>query len=498
MATNKKPEDLLNDYKQQWADANARGDEAGKQAAHDAATALRQQMDKQNGTTSTYNPASGTWTTRPASGGGTSSGSSGGSAMTAPNTSGSRYDQNYMSSEDQAQLQQYRQWYYESQAKGNQQGMNDAHAAAEQLRKKYGYSGGSDGSRYIPEEGFWYEQPPEYTSQWDSTRNDLIDSILNSSFEDWASGSDYQYLLGRYTAMGQQAMQDTLGQVSARTGGYASSYATSAANQSYNDYMTALEDAARAMYQDSLNQQRDNLGMVNDAEQIDYSRYLTQLGQYNTDRNFAYGQYTDDRNWDYTLGRDQIEDQRYEDALDYERNQASRAETQAQVDAILQAGRTPSADLIAASGYSTEYVNALAAYYRQQLASGGSSRSSGGSSSGKSASGGGQDYEGLFAAAEQSGYPKSFISNNYKKYGFTSSSGLYDGFEDWAEGGGAAVTSYSQLGAEAQNMADNMARAIPSSNAEERYEAMVQYIQEAEERGDISAREADFLMSLIN
>lgn len=491
MATNKKPEDLLNEYKQQWEAANAAGNEAGKQAAHDAATALRQQMDKQNGTTSTYNPASGTWTTTP-SGGGTSSGSSSGSAMTAPNTSGSRYDQNYMSSEDQAQLQQYRQWYYESQAKGNQQGMNDAHAAAEQLRKKYGYSGGSDGSRYIPEEGFWYEQPPEYTSQWDSTRNDLIDSILNSSFEDWASGSDYQYLLGRYTAMGQQAMQDTLGQVSARTGGYASSYATSAANQSYNDYMTALEDAARAMYQDSLNQQRDNLGMVNDAEQIDYNRYLTQLGQYNTDRNFAYGQYTDDRNWDYTLGRDQIEDQRYEDALDYERNQASRAEAQTQVDAILQAGRTPSADLIAASGYSTEYVNALAAYYRQQLASGGSSRSSGGSSSGKSASGGGQDYEGLFAAAEQSGYPKSFISNNYKKYGFTSSSGLYDGFEDWAEGGGdqEPITSYSQLGTAAKRIADGASRGGASDNIGGLAEQIETYLN----RGEITDAEADFLL----
>lgn len=56
MATNKKPEDLLNEYKQQWEAANAAGNEAGKQAAHDAATALRQQMDKQNGTTSTYNP----------------------------------------------------------------------------------------------------------------------------------------------------------------------------------------------------------------------------------------------------------------------------------------------------------------------------------------------------------------------------------------------------------------------------------------------------------
>lgn len=483
MATNKKPEDLLNEYKQQWADANARGDEAGKQAAHDAATALRQQVDKQNGTTSTYNPASGTWTTRPASGGGTSSGSSGGSAMTAPNTSGSRYDQNYMSSEDQAQLQQYRQWYYESQAKGDQQGMNDAHAAAEQLRKKYGYSGGSDGSRYIPEEGFWYEQPPEYTSQWDSTRNDLIDSILNSSFEDWASGSDYQYLLDRYTAMGQQAMQDTLGQVSARTGGYASSYATAAANQSYNDYMTALEDAARAMYQDSLNQQRDNLGMVNDAEQIDYNRYLTQLDQYNTDRNFAYGQYTDDRNWDYTLGRDQIEDSRYQDETDYNRA-LYQAETMAQYGDF---------SGYRALGFTESQIAAMQAdWQRQQLASASSGRSSSGNRSSSTSGSGGQDYEGLFAAAEQSGYPKSFISNNYKKYGFTSSSGLYDGFEDWAEGGGdqEPITSYSQLGTAAKRIADGASRGGTSDNIGGLAEQIETYLN----RGEITDAEADFLL----
>lgn len=482
MATNKKPEDLLNEYKQQWEAANAAGNEAGKQAAHDAATALRQQMDKQNGTTSTYNPASGTWTTTP-SGGGTSSGSSGGSAMTAPNTSGSRYDQNYMSSEDQAQLQQYRQWYYESQAKGDQQGMNDAHAAAEQLRKKYGYSGGSDGSRYIPEEGFWYEQPPEYTSQWDSTRNDLIDSILNSSFEDWASGSDYQYLLDRYTAMGQQAMQDTLGQVSARTGGYASSYATAAANQSYNDYMTALEDAARAMYQDSLNQQRANLGMVNDAEQIDYNRYLTQLGQYNTDRNFAYGQYTDDRNWDYTLGRDQIEDSRYQDETDYNRA-LYQAETMAQYGDF---------SGYRALGFTESQIAAMQAdWQRQQLASASSGRSSSGNRSSSTSGSGGQDYEGLFAAAEQSGYPKSFISNNYKKYGFTSSSGLYDGFEDWAEGGGdqEPITSYSQLGTAAKRIADGASRGGTSDNIGGLAEQIETYLN----RGEITDAEADFLL----
>ena len=45
------------------------------------------------------------------------------------------------------------------------------------------------------------------------------------------------------------------------------------------------------------------------------------------------------------------------------------------------------------------------------------------------------DYDGLFAAARDSGYPKSFISNNYKKYGFTSSTGLYDEYGGWDDGG---------------------------------------------------------------
>lgn len=45
------------------------------------------------------------------------------------------------------------------------------------------------------------------------------------------------------------------------------------------------------------------------------------------------------------------------------------------------------------------------------------------------------DYDDLFAAARDSGYPKSFIANNYKKYGFTSSTGLYDEYGDWDDGG---------------------------------------------------------------
>lgn len=57
--------------------------------------------------------------------------------------------------------------------------------------------------------------------------------------------------------------------------------------------------------------------------------------------------------------------------------------------------------------------------------------SSGGSSSGSGSSGG--NYDGLWAAAMASGYPQSYISNNYKKYGFTSSSGLWAEYQNYAE-----------------------------------------------------------------
>ena len=60
------------------------------------------------------------------------------------------------------------------------------------------------------------------------------------------------------------------------------------------------------------------------------------------------------------------------------------------------------------------------------------SGSTGGSTGGGTATT--PDYDGLFAAARDSGYPKSFIANNYKKYGFTSSTGLYDEYGDWDDG----------------------------------------------------------------
>ena len=130
-----------------------------------------------------------------------------------------------------------------------------AHDYVERIRSNYGYSGDSDGSRYIPLEmggggrgngggGFSYEAAPTYTSRYQSQIDDLTKQILNREAFSYDPEKDptYQQYKESYTRSGERAMQDTLGQVSARTGGLASSYAGSAAQQTYDNYMGALAD----------------------------------------------------------------------------------------------------------------------------------------------------------------------------------------------------------------------------------------------------------------
>lgn len=129
-----------------------------------------------------------------------------------------------------------------------------------------------------------------------------------------------------YTREGERAMQDTIGEVAARTGGLASSYATSAANQANNYYMSALADKipelrqmAYEAYLQGVQGQRDDLSMLLGLESMDYEKYLNSLGQWNTDRNFDYG-----------IWRDQVNDERYEQETDYSK-QLAAAELMASV-----------------------------------------------------------------------------------------------------------------------------------------------------------------------
>lgn len=129
-------------------------------------------------------------------------------------------------------------------------------------------------------------QQPDYSSDWLGTRDSLAQQYLGMNYTDWLQGDEYKALMERYGQSGRLAMQDTLGQISGRTGGLASSYATTAAQQQYNDYMAALEQAAREMYGAERDDLYSNVQLAGSLEQRDYDRYIDSLNQYWTQKEF--------------------------------------------------------------------------------------------------------------------------------------------------------------------------------------------------------------------
>lgn len=285
-----------------------------------------------------------------------------------------------------------------------------ANEAANQLRSSYGnYRGGDDGSRYysqgkIPGQidaildqinnfgSFSFDQEaPVYNNQYAEQQQALLDAILNRPDFTWSKETDplWGSYKKSYLREGDRATANALAQASAASGGRPSTAAVTAATQAGDYYATQLNDIIPTLYQQAYDRYLNeysmmlqDLGAVNTQEQLDYAKYLDQLTQYNTDRNFAYDTYLGDFNilqgqLASLQGQDDVDYGRYLDTInlgiqrdetEYQRQQKDQALVQAQVDAILAAGGTPSAELVGASGYSSEYIQALEDAYRREAA----------------------------------------------------------------------------------------------------------------------------------
>lgn len=114
---------------------------------------------------------------------------------------------------------------------------------------------------------------PEFSSEWDPLTREAVNNVLNMKYSDWLTSDQYKALEDRYQYLGNRSMQDTLGQVSARTGGLASSYAGSVAQQTYDDYMTQLQDVAMNAYQQERSNMIQNAELVGAMSDRDYQRY---------------------------------------------------------------------------------------------------------------------------------------------------------------------------------------------------------------------------------
>lgn len=322
-------------------------------------------------------------------------------------------------------IRQYTEAYNKAYAEGDKAGQQAAHDAAEKIRAKYDYSGGVDGSEYIKlgtgaspakADTSWLDKLGESSYNYDQSGqiSAKLDALLNRTPFSYDAASDplYQQYRKQYTREADRSAEDVLGKAAVMTGGMPSTAAV-AASQQASDYQMSqmtdkipeLQQLAYSMYQDKLSGDRADLNTLIGLEDNNYNRWLS------------------DRNYLYQLARDQVGDQQTADALAYQKQQDK-----------LNYNYQKERDAIEDARYNAEWQ-----YKLQQAAQQAARRNTRVSTT---PTGGGEaDYDGLFAAAQASGYPKSFISNNYKKYGFSSSSSLYDDYESWLEGQGGGSGS---------------------------------------------------------
>lgn len=178
---------------------------------------------------------------------------------------------------------------------------------------------------------------PDYKDQMQG----FMQQIINRKPFEFDLNNDplYQQYRDQYTRLGKAAMEDTIGQAAGLTGGYGSTYAENAGQQAYHAYLDRLNDVIPDIY-------------------------AKQRSDYDTATNELYNRYS-------------VASNAY---------QAERAAAEEELNAILASGGTPSDDLIAAAGYSKDYVNALKNYYQY----GGGSSGNGGNGGNGSGNGGNQ------------------------------------------------------------------------------------------------------------
>ena len=235
-----------------------------------------------------------------------------------------------------------------------------------------GYTGGSDGSQFNPllNNGMGNSQLAmsinqftgmgAYPDAYKPLADQQMNQILNYKPFSYDATTDplYQQYQQTYTREGNRAMQDTLGQVSARTGGLASSYAGQAAQQSYNQYMAALADKIPELYQQAYQRYAD-----------EYNRKLNGFDVINNNRNFDFNVFNSDRNNLAT----QIDILAGLDNTQYQRDQAAMDDARSRIQQYLSLGgdiSTLPADLLAASGMTQQELDMLAGQYAPKYYSG--------------------------------------------------------------------------------------------------------------------------------
>lgn len=242
-------------------------------------------------------------------------------------------------------------------------------------------------------QGIIDNKPGAYQSKYTDQLTGLYDRIMNREKFTYDLNGDmlYRQYADQYMRQGKLAMQDTMGQAAAMTGGYGNSYAQTAGQQVFQGYLQALNDkvpelanAAYARYAQEGADLQNQYALAQDAEQQDYGRHQNAMNQWLNERNFAQDAYNTAYSQDYTDYTNRLN--MAQQTLQMEREDTQRAQDTAYQTAMamIQKGLLPTSDLLATAGISDADALELAKKFGYKVP--GTGGGGGGSSKKKSSS----------------------------------------------------------------------------------------------------------------
>ena len=139
------------------------------------------------------------------------------------------------------------------------------------------------------------QNKPSYQSRYDTQAKSLYDALQNREPFRYDIDADalYRQYRDQYTALGRKAMEDTMGRAQAMTGGYANSYAQTAGQQAYENYLGKLADAIPELYSQALERYQQEGSDLEEKYQRtlvlgeqDYDRHKDALDSYRKDLSY--------------------------------------------------------------------------------------------------------------------------------------------------------------------------------------------------------------------
>lgn len=292
---------------------------------------------------------------------------------------------------------------------------------------------------------------PKKVNNYNAVLDNILLKLKNKEDFSYNPNDDilYKQYADAYARNGERAMQDTVANIAARTGGLASSYAQTAGQQAYNDYMSALNDKIPELYSIAYNRYQDeynknlNLAQLYSALQDrDDNNYYNDMNLYNAERSYRYQKERDAESdaaskaaTEAAKAAAEAENARY--VYEQEQKQYNQL-MNAAIRLYEISGSTVGFERL---GFSANEIAAMKLAHRnlqQKKATGKTTKAK------YSTTTASPDYDGLFKAAKASGHPENFLGSttNTKKYGVYSTKSLFEDYLDWEDKQGKINSGY--------------------------------------------------------